>query len=280
MAETVGRVEIIADVDGRDLDRQVRQLGNKVGQSLGKSMSKGASKELSKLGDELEADMKKHGEFAGISFTNSMQRILKSRLSGLSDEVAEAFSGKDTLRKFVDELGGVEDGSKAVRAKLIEMNEAGLLSDKMFYRLNGTLGQSVGVWRDNERELQRNAEEFDNLSAAVDRMVFSQRNVELGASLDALAFKREQEALDELAKSTRDVDTEVVKATDNQQKLRAEVDKTRDSVDKQGKSWRDLPHGFRQVLTYTALFAAMGEEIAVLGSAAGSGLATLGGGGR
>lgn len=42
------------------------------------------------------------------------------------------------------------------------------------------------------------------------------------------------------------------------------------------KLWRTMPHGFRQFTFYTALFANLGESIAVLGSAAGAGLTVLG----
>lgn len=41
------------------------------------------------------------------------------------------------------------------------------------------------------------------------------------------------------------------------------------------KLWKTLPHGFRQFSFYTALFAALGQSIAVLSSAAGAGLFTL-----
>lgn len=40
--------------------------------------------------------------------------------------------------------------------------------------------------------------------------------------------------------------------------------------------WRQAPHGLRQFTFYVALFASLGESIAVLGSAAGSSLAVIG----
>jgi phage-related protein len=38
------------------------------------------------------------------------------------------------------------------------------------------------------------------------------------------------------------------------------------------KTWRSLPHGFRQFTFYVALFSALGSQISILGSAAGSSL--------
>lgn len=42
------------------------------------------------------------------------------------------------------------------------------------------------------------------------------------------------------------------------------------------KRWKELPHGFRQVVLYTGLFAALSSQISILGSVAGSSLGVLG----
>lgn len=50
-----------------------------------------------------------------------------------------------------------------------------------------------------------------------------------------------------------------------------------DALDRNSHSWKSLPHGMRQAIFYVGLFASMAEEIAILGSAAGSGLTVLAG---
>lgn len=55
------------------------------------------------------------------------------------------------------------------------------------------------------------------------------------------------------------------------------LDDTDGSSRKFFTTWKELPHGFRQLVFYIALFASLGSQIAALGSATGSGATVLAG---
>lgn len=125
-------------------------------------------------------------------------------------------------------------------------------------QIGRTLGRSIA---------QTFSRQMRQLSADVDASIsrLGDKFDELGADI-----RRSGDSLNRFVEHSRNTTNEVDRLSDS-------LDRNSDSVDRNSSSWKELPHGLRQFLTYTAIFAAMGDEIAVLGSAAASSLTTVAG---
>ena len=81
MSNTIGRVDFIADLDGRNLPRKARQLGNQIGKEGGKGFSDSFDREvgstferkLTNIGESFANKLSKKGKLAGSKFSQDFE---------------------------------------------------------------------------------------------------------------------------------------------------------------------------------------------------------------
>lgn len=136
-------------------------------------------------------------------------------------------------------------------------------------QIGRTLGRSIA---------QTFGRQMKQLSADLDKSM-----KEMSASAEA-ASARTNTSIDsmshrfsQLSRDVRDTNSFMRKFMEDSRTSSEDIDRMSNSLDRNSHSWKSLPHGMRQAIFYTGLFAAMGDEIAVLGSVAGSSLTVLAG---
>lgn len=288
MAENVGRVELIVDADGRRLPKQIRDIGRKAGQQGGLQMSKGFQDALSKLGRELADDMDANGELAGISFTRSMESVLNRQKSRLSDTLAEAFGTNKGLDDFAKQMGGVEPAITSLREQMEELRKRGGLNEVMWNRNSVALNQWAKGARIAEAASKALADEQDRQQATMKRLSEIERvhgqaiqeNIRFDAQKEA-SLRRLGALQIQAGKINEEFNAGLRNGSGDRIKLVKELDDMGDAADRNNGKVRSfgkgLSHNGKQVVFWSSVIAGASGNIAVLGSAAGSSLAILGG---
>jgi uncharacterized protein YqgQ len=275
MSDTVGRIDLILDVDGKGLPGKVRRAGEKAGDDAGEGfndhfndeITKGAKERNKKIGDE--------GRKAGESYSDARDRILQKRNKGLSDRLAKAFETPKGLSDYVNRFDTAQEAIAKMREELKELRKQNLITDEDFKRNNATLTQ-------NRRALIRAKDAANDLAGAQERMnrdwdeaiahnkafdramQVNQRNVQkyrkeiesnLNRSLDELARKQRQVEKDSAAWAKA-----LERSGVQMQRLRKETDKLRISV---GNTFRDGDQGIDR---YVKQFPTVREGVNRLGA--------------
>lgn len=285
MGRNIGEVDFLVDFDGRGLPGKARKMGAEAGGLAGEGFNEGFSKELTSLSKELRDDMRKNGELAGISFTDSMQGVIRRNKQGIADELADIFGKTNGLSNFVKQTGDADTALGDLRDKMRELNEAGGLSTQMYDNLNGQLDAFEKGNLDANRAVQERISTERDLNLALDRRLRSEAESEDRLRTSRTLVDRLRQSwvgatpigerfLNSFSGKTRDID-EVGNSMD---RLSKKVDKASGSGRrfKRDFNFNQLPDQLQDIIFIGAIIAALGTDIAVLGSAAGGGLAALG----
>lgn len=328
MAERIGRVEFLADLDGSKIPAEARRVGQEIarlgkqhGDSYGDEFESAFDKRLSRVGKNLAAKLGSEGRLAGNKFAEDMDRTLQSRFRRMSSNLAEILVDEDSFRRFAAGFDNVGDAARrlekdleALRNERIRVDEDSgrtelVLTKKEYDRYSAAVRSATKAEEARRAELDRvNAEQerlrleleetedrYHRLTRLIrDDDAFRGMAEEVGGIEEA--HRRLRAELEEggtaLGKSRREIDAwgddlertkvRVEKAT---RVIVAEMDEVEHkpglisrafrrmarSVD---NSWRRMDSTVRVVL---GLILAAGDQVAVLGSALGAGLISVGG---
>jgi phage-related protein len=275
VAKTIGEVDFLVDFDGRGLPGKARKIGAEAGAEGGREFNKGFSKELSGLSKELRSTMDRDGALAGATFTESMRNAIRQNRQGISDELAGVFGKKSGLSQFIKQTGDVDLALSDLRDKMRELNGEGGLSAEMYDNLNGQLDAFEEKTRVARVEQERSRAAMRGVSLDLIDQIENRKR--LDASLDRNANRFRHFSLNAVLGS-KEVGTALRPLNNVFDALAAKVDKASSSGDRFNRSFRfnSLPEQLQDVIVIGSLIAALGTDIAVLGSAAGSSIAVLG----
>lgn len=191
MAETIGRVEFLASLNGRSLPREAKELGRKIGEAgdqagedYGDGFQSGFDRKLSAFGKELSESLERDGKRAGESFGDSLDATLQTRFRRMQSNLADILTDEDTFAGFTKGFGSVSEAIDRANADLDE------------------LARSTYMMRDEEgklrEELVLTSEEYERASAEISRLgEATQKQVDRDAQLSDAQRKLARET-DEL----------------------------------------------------------------------------------
>lgn len=243
----IGRVDFLVDFDGKKLPAKARAIGRQAGDAAGTAASQRFADKFTPFGQGTLARMSSEGKLAGFRISDAMEKAVESRLSGLSDKVAGAFLTKDGLDNFSSRFKTVDEAAQDLRVSLQELRDSGNLNDEMWGRFGGTLNKWLGTARESEKEAK----------------IFADR-------LEVL-----KEAHAENDRRTKEHNSALKKLSDAFRKSSKDADDNSEAMERNGVKIGGLSHNMKQVIAIIAAITAGGQEIAVLGSAAGAGLTIL-----
>jgi phage-related protein len=278
----IGEVDFIVDFDGRGLPGKARKLGNEAGEVAGEGFNKGFSKNLTSLAKELREEMNANGELAGASFTESMQNVIRRNKQGIADDLASIFGKNNGLSDFVKQTGSVDNALGDLRSKMRELNEAGGLSTQMYDNLNVQLDEFESKTRAASRASSQRLSVERDLNLAMDRAIRAQADGEdrlrNAVASNTKEFDRRRFSLRSLLPTISahiDANDKLGAAMDRLEKKTSRASRSGNQF-KQSFRFNQLPDQLQDIIFIGAIIAALGTDIAVLGSAAGGGLAALG----
>lgn len=255
MSDTVGRIDLILDVDGKGLPGKVRRAGEKAGSEAGEGFNDNFNDEITKGAKERNKKIGEEGRKAGESYSDARDRILQRRNKGLSDRLAKAFETPKGLSDYINKFDTAQDAITKMREELKELRKQNLISDEDFKRNNATLTQNrralirakdaANAMATAQERVNRDWDEAIKHNKAFDRAILTnQRNIQkwrkeiegnLNRSLNELAKKQRQVAKDSAAWAKA-----LERANVAAGRTRASMDRLRVSV---GNTFRDGDKG-------------------------------------
>lgn len=212
MSDTVGRIDLILDIDGKRAVGKIRKAGEKAGREAGEGFNDNFGDEITKGANERNKEIGKEGRKAGESYSDARDNILRNRNKKFSRELADVFETPKGLSNYVNKFDDAKDAYKQLRYQLTELHKANLISDEDLKRNRETL-------RSTSRTVIRHKDAANALAAAQERLnrdwdeaikhnkaydqavVTNQRNIakwrkslerDLVKSLDAVAKKQRE----------------------------------------------------------------------------------------
>lgn len=292
----IGRVEYIADIDGKKLPASARKIGRTAGGEMGKAASKAYNSEfddaLTKYAQKFTSRMRANGTLSGQSFSDAMRRIVNSGLDDLVNDMAEVFGKKGGIEAFAARLGDAGDATDKLRANVERLNSENRITTAQYKMLLGqidTYSEGVMNLRRTTSEMSAEQSKFDLVSSKLGRTLDDLANNKMAAAnaaaMENLQFNQALDAeyrkLIELGEGRqRQLDEEddaLIRASESTDRMRSSSDKIKGSLDSQSAGWKNLSANTRQWILIGTAIAASAEEISVLGSAAGSSLTVLAG---
>lgn len=306
MSTTVGQIVLDVDADGRLLERRVRQIGRRGGAEAGKSFTKQWDKEISgitksfraKVMAKADMDAGEGGKKAGISFSDAFESSVRTRLNKITKTLVEALQSKGTFAKFAEESGGTREAIERLNLEMKELVDNGILTRGEMNKISfsaqqwaKSIDKNTAAHRALSVELEQQNEIVKRAQEEYAESIRLQKDEE--RALNSLLTAKEKQALllekneglqaklnerrEQAARASRRFGIALGGANIELGKMNLSLDKADKGGNKFFSRWKTLPRGFRRFAFFTALFASLAEEIAVLGSAAGSSIAVLAG---
>jgi len=288
LAEKLGDVYYVAHIRGDDLNREAKDAGDEAGANMGKSARKSFDKEMGKLSRDLRDRFDREGKLAGSTFSKSLERQLRGQRQSLSDELARIFSDRDTFDRFIKQADSVGDGLDRLKVKIKQAREEQILTvDEMKSLTFTTENWGKRLFEAETRQnnykdsLSSFREELDRVSENHTRVSEAFDQAELRKSE---AIKRSKTSLQEhlydferLNETIKEVDKTVDHNVDTIDRHTRAARDNRTAVRNMNRGWGSIPHNGRQAILIVGAVAASFEQLATLGSAAGAGVAIVGG---
>jgi phage shock protein A/phage-related protein len=287
MARTIGRIDFVVGADGKTLPAQLKAIGKTGGLAAGKEFNTGFQKSLSTMGKYVSNEMRRNGKFAGISFSKDFQSAIKSKLSGLSSELARLLVNKNgsAFNDLVAQMGSVSAASDKLQGDLAALRDENVLTNDQWKEGSDQIQQwaskaqiaenNANAFREQQEKLRQSTEEFHKAISNRDAYDSYVRYTGSAGS----ASERLNTTLKKMKESGAVGDFEFHRLTERVTEFSGAIDKNNGKIDKSNgglREWyRGLSTNARQWTLIISAIAAAGQEIAVLGSVAGSSLAVL-----
>lgn len=198
MAQTIGRVDFLARLDGRSIPAEARKLGKQIGdagdeagKTFGDRMDSSFQKRLSEFGDDLSQDLKLDARRAGETFGDTLDSTLQGRFRRMQSNLADILTDEKSFAEFAkgfdnvgqavdratDDLAELRHEKTMLRDETGREIETNVLSEEQFRRATRAireLGDATQVQVDREAKLtasQRQvARETEELNAKWNRL--------------------------------------------------------------------------------------------------------------
>ena len=335
MSETIGRVDFIANLDGRNLPREARVVGESVGREGARGFQDTFDKEfggtferkLTRIGDSFAGRLSRSGKLAGTKFSKDFESAVSANFRRIQTNLADILSNRESFQEYARGFDTVDEAVERLDADLQRLvgekykyvnaagavREANVLTERDYDRFSKTLqglGAEFQKLRDEEKALAdgdkflaaerahaaeqaAKAIEDANRRAAESMYRLRDRHQLLTHRLgDLKAFRSYAREMGTNAAAHRELAGELEFLADkldlssSQQTILAEkLERTTREARHQsfqildlGERWQSLGHNTRQWTLIISAVAAGMQDLAVLGSAVGSGLFALGGG--
>jgi hypothetical protein len=192
VAERIGRVEFLVDLDGKNLPRQARRIGEQIGKdggdAAGDEFNNSFSKRISGLGNEIQSVLERKGRLAGETFGRSLNRYSQTEFRKMQANLAAILSdqkvfadfarGFDSVDDAVDRLNAdldllsnqwikqVDDSGRVTKQWVLTRDRADELSDAA-----ANMGESLKALNVEQAENARRAEDLESRYARLVRAV-------------------------------------------------------------------------------------------------------------
>jgi hypothetical protein len=289
VSQLVGRVHFTASLNGDRVPKDAKRFGEEAGREGAKgydrTWSKGFSDTLSKSGRESlrrwEANGRSSGTVYGRALNERLTRFLSQAEKNFADLRLQPGFLDDFSRKFGD--AGLAAGE--LQRQLVTLNDEGKITEQQF----GAARRQVDEWVSTQQAAASESNRHRDAIAKLNDDLRTQRILvnevaeqERTRAFDAANHARARENLIRVEREHADSLRRVGREWSFQNLLAREIDKKIngliDSNSRLNLSWKEMSHNGRQwTLIIGAITAAL-PELAGLGSAAGSGLVTLGAG--
>jgi len=130
MTTTIGRVDFIANLNGDNIPRQARVLGEKIaasggdaGKEFAKEFEHSFDAELSTFGDSAARTLSEKGRLLGRSFTSRIESVVKRDMNRIADETAQALTTKKAFKRFAAGFPTATDAINALIANIKRLNK-------------------------------------------------------------------------------------------------------------------------------------------------------------
>lgn len=280
MADKLGDVYYVAHIRGDNLNKEAKAAGDQAGEQMGEATRKSFDTEMSKLARDLETKFEKEGKLGATKFADALERQLKSRRDGITEELAGIFSDRESFQRFIKDSDSVGEGLDRLSDKLKKAKEYGGLTNDEFKSLSFSMqnwGKSLKVAEDQERSYARSLEdlrlELDKVGANHSRVTEAWEKAEVNRTR---AIAEGKLAIREQLYDWEQLESTMQKVTVETDKSTKAVDRHNRSMERQGSLWSRIPHNGRQALLIIGAITGGFEQIATLGSAAGAGIVLFG----
>ncbi len=276
MAETVGRVDFIADLDGRNLPREARALGKKVGaegsragEDFGSRFDKATTPRVQRTADTISKSLAKAVELDG-----SVLRKNDRQVDDFASKVTSHFRemNRDTSEAFRDMTSGIRSSFDRADARITAFSEKTRTS---IARVTGDARDMSSAFELDGSVLRRSQSDADILSRQLREALdetFERGRIRVRAWGESIgtAFRRARLDSDGLVERFDLIGQRA-------QTLGARLSELTPKLKQHSFAWSDLSHNTRQWTLIIGAIAAGIQDLSVLSSAAGAGLFALGG---
>lgn len=314
MATTIGRVEFIVGLDGnqlpaqaRRLARQMEQAGERAGREFSDAFDSSFDQRLSTIGNRIATRLGERGRLAGNSFASDFEGVLQTRFRRMQQNLADILSDRDAFIDFARGFSTVGEAVEQLNDDLDRLRGQTYVNEDGQRRLVLTaqaardfgveirrLGAEADDFLTKERELNAANEEFEVRWSRLTRLIgdsdaFGRAATQIGSTRET--FERLSAEIEGVGDALGKSRVEIEEYVDRLDRTRESVDRTNARMaelaggatrierafTRMGHAirtpWRNLDNDVRLVL---GLVIGAADQIAVLGSAAGGGLITLG----
>lgn len=312
MAETVGRVDFIVNLDGRGLPAQARRLASDIaaqgtigGREFGENFDSALDRSLSQVGRRSAGRLESQGRLLGRTFGEGIDSEVTERVQRTAAEVERALAsdvGFDAFRRNFSSVGEAVDELRAridfLRTQTLRRFTAdGQAVDIPYFGRHGS-------WIDAVASLNSLAERFGELEQAETSQRERSEELEVAWSRlsrvvgDTDAFRKAARELGSTGAAFDTLNRNIHELGDGLGKSRIEIEDLADRLDRTRLSAGNLKReltGFERAVVglgsalskpfgaldndmqlVLGIIASAADQIAVLGSAAGAGLVGIG----
>lgn len=305
MADTIGRVDYIADLDGRNLPRKAEQLGHRAGQAGGKGFADSFDREvggtferkLTNIGESFANKLSSQGRLAGSKFSQDFESAVSTRFRSIQRNLADILSNRESFQDFARGFDTVDEAVERLNSDLEALvgekyryvdaagraRQANVLTERDFERYSRSVSRLGDEFRvvvaEEERAAAAAADLEDRHRILMHRLgnldAFRAYAKELGSN--TAAYHNMRDELDKLSARMGTSAAEHEILGERLRKITSESRRASFEILDLSKRWQSLGHNTRQWTLIIGAVAAGMQHLSVLSSALGAGLFALGG---
>lgn len=251
MSDTVGRIDLILDIDGDGLSSKVRRVGEEAGRDAGRGYNKGFDGETTDLADSVSKKMRKSGKDSGSEFEKGISEALARRKVKMQREVSDIFSDPKGLQSYFSKFDSAGAANDSLQGKLRALRKEQGLSNEEWQGLRKAVtafkNESVKLEDEQSRAAEgerlmaqaarANADARRDLTRELDRNNTALRDIQFARVNGAL--RDMQRRTQEAEKAQRDLNRAWDQAIGINRRFDAQVERTAQQAQRaMDQAWR------------------------------------------
>lgn len=223
MSDTVGRIDLILDIDGKRAIGKIRKAGEQAGAEAGEGFNDEFGDVVTKGAASRNKELGKEGRKAGESYADARDNILRDRNKKFSRNLANVFETPKGLSDYVNKFDDARTAYKQLRFEMKELHKANLITKEDFDRNNETL-------RNTYRQVYRAKDRANELAAAQNRLNRDwEEAIRVNRQYDQ-AVRRHDQSVRSAQRSMSEWSRQIAQGVRDQERFSRELDRTRTSV--------------------------------------------------